>query len=263
MTDFSDFFPADLSNVDEMPILPAVNAPRKAKITMDTSHDIVDAIEIETAAAPTWSVIWLHGLGADGGDFAPIVPALGIPKDQAVRFLFPHAPYRRVTCNGGYEMRAWYDILAMYPDRREIDLPSLEAAIAGVHALIAREISRGVAVDRIFLAGFSQGGAVAYAAGLSHAQPLAGIIALSTYLPAVETLAQRHQPTSLTVPILVGHGDQDEVVSPALGQAAHDWLRAKGHDVTWRSFTMAHEVCISEVRWLGAWLRERMAAIAA
>lgn len=246
-----------------MPILPAVNAPRKAKIIMDIPQNPFEAIEIETADAPAWSVIWLHGLGADGGDFAPIVPALGIPKDQAVRFLFPHAPYRRVTCNGGYEMRAWYDILAMYPDRREIDLPSLDEAIAGVHALIAREISRGVAVDRIFLAGFSQGGAVAYAAGLSHAAPLAGIIALSTYLPAVETLALRHQPASLAVPLLVGHGDEDDVVSPALGLAAHDWLQAKGHDVTWRTFTMAHEVCISEVRWLGAWLRERMAAIAA
>ncbi len=136
--------------------------------------------EVETGPAPTATVIWLHGLGADGSDFVPIVPELGLSEDYAVRFIFPDAPYRAVTCNGGYEMRAWYDILSLAPDSRQIDEAGLLESRDMVRALIARENERGIPASRIFLAGFSQGGAVAYLSALTHSKPLAGLLALST-----------------------------------------------------------------------------------
>lgn len=215
-------------------------------------------IEVETGAAPSCSVIWLHGLGADGSDFVPIVSELGLPPALAVRFVFPHAPYRRVTCNGGYEMRAWYDILSLEPHSRRIDEAGLLESCASVRALIEREKGRGVAVDRIFIAGFSQGGAVAYTSALTYPERLAGVLALSTYIPAPDYLRQARHVANDCLPVLAAHGVEDTVVSPQLGMAARDLLLEFGHDIEWREFPIEHSVSLEEVRWIGRWLAARM-----
>lgn len=218
------------------------------------------AIAIETGETPGWSVIWLHGLGADGSDFVPIVRELDLPAGLAWRFIFPHAPYRRVTCNGGYEMRAWYDIISLAPESRRIDEAGLLESVAGVHSLIAAEKARGIPAERIFLAGFSQGGAVAYTAALSYGERLAGVLALSTYLPAPHLLAERASAVSRDLPILALHGSEDSVVAPALGRAARDWLLAAGYQPQWAEYPMGHELCLPEVQHLSAWLKVQSAS---
>jgi phospholipase/carboxylesterase len=201
-------------------------------------------VEVETGSAPQASVIWLHGLGADGHDFEPVVPALALPF--AVRFVFPHAPVRPVSLNGGWPMRAWFDLGAIDP-AAEFDRAGIDESTAAVAALIAREVRRGVPPARIVLAGFSQGGSIALHAGLRQPQPLAGIVALSTFLPAAETLADEASGANHATPILMAHGSFDAVVPEGFGAASRDLLLEFGHPVEWRSYPIAHTVSDEEI----------------
>ena len=215
------------------------------------------AAEHETAAAPTHSIIWLHGLGADGHDFAPIVPQLVAPASPPLRFVFPHAPVRPVTINNGMSMRAWYDIAAFDLNARQ-DEAGMRASVGEVETLIAREHGRGVPSERIVLAGFSQGGAIALAAGLKHAQALAGIVALSTYLPAYATAPAELNPANAATPIFWGHGSVDPVVALQRGVDSRDRLQALGYPLEWHSYLMAHAVCPEEIADLRFWLGQRL-----
>ena len=212
------------------------------------------AVEIETGAAPRASVIWLHGLGADGHDFEPIVPDLGLPAALAVRFVFPHAPVQAVTINGGARMRAWYDVYNLEGVRRE-DEAGVRASQARVEALIAREKSRGVAARNIVLAGFSQGGAIALQTGLRHAERLAGIMALSTFLPLAATVAKEASAANRDVPIFMAHGMYDDLIPLARGAASRETLTAAGYRVQWHEYRMQHAVCGEEIGDVAKWLR--------
>ena len=218
--------------------------------------DILPSIEIETAAQPTHAVIWLHGLGASGEDFVPIVPELNLPKDLAVRFIFPHAPQIPVTINAGYVMPAWYDILSLAKDARQVDLVGIEQSRVQINALIEREKSRGIAADHIVVAGFSQGGAMAYSVGLTYPERLAGVMALSAYIPSVEELASQRHTVNQQTPIFVAHGTQDPVVGLALGQQAVDWLQQHAYPVKWHQYPMQHQVCFEQIQQIGVWLRQ-------
>ncbi len=215
-------------------------------------------LEVETATNPEYAVIWLHGLGADGSDFVPVVRELGLAGAPAVRFIFPHAPYMPVTCNGGYVMRAWYDIISLDSTSRRIDAAGIVASRDTVRHLIEREKSRGIPVDRIFLAGFSQGGAVAYTTALSHPEKLAGLIALSTYIPSPALLADELADANRAIPIFAAHGTADDVVAPTLGQAARDWLIERGYPIDWHEYPMPHSVCLEEIWAIGQWLVAQM-----
>lgn len=217
------------------------------------------SIVIETAPDPRYAVIWMHGLGADGSDFVPIVPELGLDAAPGVRFIFPHAPYRAVTCNGGYVMRAWYDIISLAPHSRQIDETGIVESRDTVRALIAHENARGIPVDRIFLAGFSQGGAVACTTALTHPEPLAGLIALSTYIPSAALVEREATPANRALAVFAAHGSGDDVVSPALGRAARDLLAAHGCAVDWHEYPMPHALCLEEIEQIGHWLRARLA----
>ena len=220
----------------------------------------LDTVEHETGAQPRWSVLWLHGLGADGHDFAPIVPELVRREWPALRFVFPHAPVRAVTINGGMRMRAWYDIRDLDLAHRA-DLDGVDASVAQVDALIEREASRGVPPQRLLLAGFSQGGAVTLAAGLARARPLAGLVALSTYLPMGAPQAQAAcAPQAPAQPVFMAHGQFDPVVPQRGGEAAAQALRTLGFGVEWRTYPMQHAVCAEEIRDLGNWMTARFAA---
>ena len=221
---------------------------------------LLDTVEHETGPQPQWSVLWLHGLGADGNDFAPIVPELVRRDWPAIRFVFPHAPVRAVTINGGARMRAWYDICDFDLANRA-DHEGVAESVAQVEALIAREADRGIAPNRVLLAGFSQGGAVTLAAGIARTQPLAGLIALSTYLPM--TLAQAQdalKPGATSQPVFMAHGQFDPVVPYAGGEMSANALRALGFDVQWHRYPMQHAVCAEEIRDLGDWMTARFAA---
>lgn len=219
----------------------------------------MEIIELQTAEAPLAAVIWLHGLGADASDFVPVVPELGLEGAPGVRFVFPSAPYMPVTCNGGYVMRAWYDIISLDPNSRRIDEQGIVDSREAIRALIAREKERGIAVDRIFLAGFSQGGAVAYATALTHPEPLAGVIALSTYLPCEGLVEREATGANRALPIFAAHGSEDDVVAPALGIRARDFVRGLGHAVDWHEYPLPHSVSLPEIKAVGRWLRERLA----
>jgi phospholipase/carboxylesterase len=223
---------------------------------------MLQTLELETGPRPTASVIWLHGLGADGHDFEPIVPELNLPDTPAVRFVFPHAPPQAVTINGGAVMRAWYDVYALEGVRRE-DAAGVRASQAHVEALIARERARGVAAARLVLAGFSQGGAIALQTGLRHPERLAGIMALSTYLPLASTLAAEASPANRDVPIFMAHGRHDPLIPIERALVSRDALRTAGYDVEWRDYPMAHAVCHEEIQDIAAWLRRVLGAIAA
>lgn len=212
-----------------------------------------ETVEIEPRAPAETAVVLLHGLGADGHDFESLVPELRLPQAPAVRWVFPHAPVRPVTLNGGYRMRAWYDILGL--DRQAAqDERGIRESADTAHALIRRENERGVPSDRIVLAGFSQGGAIALFAGLRHPQRLAGILALSTYLPLQESLAAEAHPANAAVPVFMAHGRFDNVVPLALGQGSRDFLAGRGYDVDWRTYPMAHSLCPNEIEDIRAWL---------
>jgi len=218
--------------------------------------EVLDAIEIETAKNPSASIIWLHGLGADGNDFATIVPELDLPK-EAIRFVFPHAPVQPVTINGGMRMRAWYDI-ADGANRRE-DERGVRASQALVETLIGREKKRGTKAARIVLAGFSQGGAIALQTGLRHPERIAGIMALSTYVPVGEKLPAEASAANRDVPIFMAHGSHDPIVPLARAEHSRELLQSLGYLVEWREYGMPHSVCPEELADIGAWLGKVLA----
>jgi phospholipase/carboxylesterase len=213
-----------------------------------------EAVEIETGRNPQAAVIWLHGLGADGHDFEPIVPQLAASSGRALRFIFPHAPMRPVTLNAGYVMRAWYDIIAL--DRRAAeDEAGIRASQALITELIRRENARGIGTGNIVLAGFSQGGALALFSGTRYPERLAGIIGLSCYPLLADRFAAERNPANQSTPIFLAHGTQDPVVAPALGEAACRQLQTAGYAVEWHAYSMPHSVCPQEVVDIAAWLR--------
>ncbi|HDS0949169.1 TPA: alpha/beta hydrolase [Stenotrophomonas maltophilia] len=216
---------------------------------------MLQTVEQETGASPQWSVIWLHGLGADGHDFAPIVPELVRPHWPALRFVFPHAPVRPITINNGVPMRGWYDIVGM-DFRSRADMAGVRESVAQLDALIAREIERGIAADHIFLAGFSQGGAVILSAALERTAPLAGLIALSTYLPDAQ--ATTRADGAVDVPVFMAHGSSDPVIPLAVAEHSAQVLRDLGLRIQWQRYPMAHQVCAEEIHALGDWLQERL-----
>jgi phospholipase/carboxylesterase len=215
---------------------------------------VLETIEVETGPRPTAAVIWLHGLGADGHDFEPIVPELGLAATPAVRFVFPHAPMRAVTINGGAVMRAWYDIVSLEGVRREDDA-GVRASQASVEALIARETSRGIPAGRLVLAGFSQGGAIALQTGLRQAERLAGVMALSTYLPLASTLVAEGSAANRDVPIFMAHGRHDGLIPIERAMISREALRKAGYNVEWHDYAMEHAVCREEIDHIAAWLR--------
>ncbi len=221
-----------------------------------STAELLQCVEIETADQPTASVIWLHGLGADGNDFAGIVPDLQLPAQLAVRFIFPHAPHMPISCNNGYVMRAWYDILHFDQISRQADVAGVKTSVDMIRNLIARENQRGVPSDRIILAGFSQGGAIAYTAGTLHPEKLAGIVALSTYLPAPELI--QAGLANQNTPIFAAHGSADPVVGLSLGVAAKDKLSELGFTVSWQTWPMQHSVCMPEIQAIGQFIRQRL-----
>lgn len=221
--------------------------------------ELLPAVEIEPAqGVASAAVIWLHGLGADGHDFEPIVPELRLPADAPVRFVFPHAPMRPVTINAGMTMRAWYDILGLGPGHPQ-DEAGIRASEAALTALIKRENSRGVPTDRIVLAGFSQGGAIVLHSGLRYPERLAGIMALSTYLPLADLLEAERHTVNHDTPIFMAHGLHDPVVPWGLGKSSADRLLQLGHPVEWREYPMEHAVCLEEIDAIAKWLRRVLA----
>jgi phospholipase/carboxylesterase len=215
--------------------------------------EILPAIEMESSkeAEVNASIIWLHGLGADGNDFAPIVPQLNLPTEFGIRFIFPHAPSIPVTINNGYVMPAWYDIKQMDIDRH-VDDEQLKQSAQWVHNLIDREIERGVASDRIIIAGFSQGGAVSFEAALTYEKPLAGIMALSTYFATAKTI--EINPLHSSLPILICHGALDPVVPETMGKQSLETLQSKGFEPEYHSYPMEHAVCPQEIGDIATWI---------
>lgn len=225
------------------------------------TNSLLSSIEIETGDDPAFSVIWMHGLGADGSDFVSVVPELGIEDAPGVRFIFPHAPEIPVTCNGGYVMPAWYDIISLDQNNRKVDELGLLKSRQAIRRLISREYDRGVPAGRIFIAGFSQGGAVAYLTGMSHPEKLAGIVALSTYIPSTQLLSDEATDENRTIPIFAAHGTEDDMVAPKAGLVAKDFLTKRGYTVEWHEYPMPHSVCIEEIEAIGVWLKAKMAGL--
>lgn len=220
---------------------------------------VLPAVELESKPKPRHSVIWLHGLGADGHDFAPIIPELVAKDWPGLRFVFPHAPVRPVTINNGMRMRAWYDIAGTDIASRQ-DEAGVRESVQQLDALIAREADRGVPAERVFLAGFSQGGAIVLAGGVRHARRLGGIIALSTYLPIAEKTAAERSVANAEIPIFMAHGSHDQVVPQTLGSRSRDVLKGLGYSVDWHSYPMAHQVVAEEIADLRQWLGSRLGA---
>src|SRR6266436_2921830 len=221
--------------------------------------ELLYTIEIETGKNPTASVIWLHGLGADGNDFAPIVPELRLPK-AAIRFVFPHAPVQPVTINGGMRMRARYDITDG-AIRRE-DERGVRASQVSIEALIAREKKRGTKAERLVLAGFSQGGAIALHTGLRHPESLAGVMALSTYVPVGEKLSTEASTANRDVPIFMAHGTYDPIIPLDRAEQSRGLLQSLGYRVEWREYPMPHSVCPEELADIDAWLGKVLGPVA-
>lgn len=220
---------------------------------------VLPAVELESKPKPRHSVIWLHGLGADGHDFAPIIPELVAKDWPGLRFVFPHAPVRPVTINNGMRMRAWYDIAGTDIASRQ-DETGVRESVQQLDALIAREADRGVPAERVFLAGFSQGGAIVLAGGVRHPKRLGGIIALSTYLPIAEKTAAERSVANAEIPIFMAHGSHDQVVPQSLGSRSRDALKGLGYRIDWHSYPMAHQVVAEEIADLRQWLGSRLGA---
>lgn len=218
-------------------------------------EDLSDAetVEIETGRDPEASIIWLHGLGADGHDFEPLVPELTVPGGQSLRFVFPHAPVRPITFAGGQTMRAWYDILSLDRDAGE-DESGIRQSCALVEALIYREKQRGIPGSRLVLAGFSQGGAMSLFTGTRHTEPLAGIMGLSCYLPLAQTQAEEACEANGKVPMFLAHGTVDPVLPVRRGRHAREVLAALGHEIEWHEYPMPHAVCPPEIADIREWL---------
>ena len=214
-----------------------------------------DAVLIQPATKPTAAVVWLHGLGADGHDFVPIVPELRLPPELGVRFVFPHAPVRPVSINNGMEMRAWYDIT---PNMRQQDVAGIRESEKIVLKYLQGEIAAGIPASRIVLAGFSQGGAITLHTGLRFPQALGGLLALSTYVPLPDQFAAEARPERKDTPILMCHGQHDGMLPLQLGQWSRDVLQERGYDVTWKEYPMQHQVCEEEIADIAAWLKARL-----
>ncbi|MHB8454486.1 MAG: alpha/beta hydrolase [Acidiferrobacterales bacterium] len=214
-------------------------------------------LELLTGPKPSAAVIWLHGLGADGYDFEPVVRELGLPRGLAVRFVFPHAPFRAVTINGGHVMRAWYDI-EMTETGFNQKMSHIRESEATVRQLIEREIERGIPADRMVLAGFSQGGAIALFTGLRFPQRLAGVLALSAPVPIAGNLMSHADQANTQVPIFMAHGTHDGIIPFAMGQAARNLLGAGGANIEWHEYAMEHSVCPAEIKDIGRWLGARL-----
>jgi phospholipase/carboxylesterase len=220
--------------------------------------ELLPAIEIDPSVPPRASVIWLHGLGASGHDFEPLIPELGLVEEHAVRFVLPHAPEQPVTINQGYVMPAWYDIVGLELTARQDEAGIRRSAVL-LEALIAAERERGVPAGRIVLAGFSQGGAVALHTALRYPRRLAGVLALSTYLPLADRAAGEMDPAQQGLPVFIGHGDQDTVVSPQVAARSREALEGLGCAVEWHGYAMAHSVCREELADIRVWLTQRLA----
>lgn len=215
------------------------------------------AVYLHPTGAHRASVIWLHGLGADGHDFVPIVPELGLPRDHGIRFIFPHAPVRPVTLNGGMAMRAWYDILSLQRGGLQ-DEAGIRDGERIARSFIQAELDAGIPANRVVLAGFSQGGAIALHCGLRYPQRLAGLLPLSTYLPLQEKLAAEASAANRDVPIFMCHGNDDPVLPYALGDLSRQQLEKLGYRVEWRQYPMQHQVCMEQIEDIGAWLKQRL-----
>jgi len=218
------------------------------------SDEILDCVEAGARDDVRASVVWLHGLGADGHDFEAIVPELHLPRDAGVRFVFPHAPVRPITINGGMSMRGWYDLYGLGPGFPQ-DADGIAESRNRVEALLAREQERGVPAGRIVLAGFSQGGAVALHTGLRYPQRLAGLLALSTYVPLHDTLDAERSEANADLPIFMAHGRMDPVLPFEMGSRSHELLANLGYTVEWHEYPMQHQVCIEEIQAVATWLK--------
>jgi phospholipase/carboxylesterase len=221
------------------------------------SEDLLPAVEIDPNGTPLACVIWLHGLGADGHDFEPIVPLLGLPPDSRVRFVFPHAPMRAVTINGGYVMRAWYDIKTLNLERM-VEEEDLEISRRQLEAWIRHEEASGVPFDRIVVAGFSQGGAIALYGGLQFEKRLAGIIALSCYHPLPHLIGERSSTANAGVPLFMAHGTYDPIVPLPLAEATVATLQERGYEPEWRTYPVPHSVSPEEIGDIGRFLSDRL-----
>lgn len=213
----------------------------------------LEAIELQSGPDPRTTVIILHGLGADGSDFVPVCEAMDLRAIGSVRYVLPHAPERPVSINGGYVMRAWYDVFGFGAGARE-DEAGLRDSQARIEALIARERARGVASERIVLMGFSQGCAMTLMTGLRHPEPLAGLVGLSGYLPLAALTAAERDPANAQTPVFMAHGAEDDIVAADRGRASRDALRALGHEVEWHEYPMPHSVCMEEIADIRSWL---------
>ncbi|WP_376696728.1 alpha/beta hydrolase [Wenzhouxiangella sp. EGI_FJ10305] len=225
---------------------------------MNDSSDLkLERVALDTGKNPEHAVVWLHGLGADGHDFEPIVPQLTSASRRPVRFIFPHAPVRPVTINAGMAMRAWYDILGAEIDRNQ-DADGIRRSVRMVDALLDEQVAAGIKPRNIVLAGFSQGGAVALRCGLARAEPLGGLIGLSTYLLEADSLETWAGEEARRMPLFMGHGDHDPIVPVDLGEASAQRLRSAGFEVTWQTWRMPHAVCPEEIDAIDRWLEQRL-----
>ena len=219
---------------------------------------MLDCITLDPPSPATACVLWMHGLGADGSDFVPVVPELGLPGDHSVRFVFPNAPSMPVTINGGYVMPAWYDIASAEIDKRA-DEAGVRKSQAAITELINDQRGKGIGSDRIVLAGFSQGGVIALQTGLRHSEKLGGIMALSTYLACVETLGIEAATANRSIPILMAHGSMDPVIPLALAKLSKARMETHGYKIEWHEYGMAHSVCAEEIEAIGSFLRRVLA----
>ncbi len=224
---------------------------------------MLETIELETGPNPTAAVIWMHGLGADGNDFVPIVNELDLSGAPSIRFIFPHAPAIPVTINNGYVMRAWYDVSPgdLESGTKRADEKGVRKSQAEIGQLIAREVERKILSKNIVLAGFSQGGAIALQTALRYPDKLAGVMALSCYLPCADSFAAEAAPANAKTPVLIAHGTQDPVVPYAMGKNSNDVLVKAGYAVQWREYPMPHSVCLEEVRDIGTWLTSALTSV--
>ncbi len=218
----------------------------------------LETIELELSNQPDASIIWLHGLGADGNDFAGIVPELHLPASCKIRFIFPHAPYRPITLNNGYVMRGWYDISSLQFGNGE-DEDGIRESQHQIEQLIEQEIARGISPQRIILAGFSQGGAITLHTGLRYSQPLGGLMVLSSYLPLANTLAQEASQENKHIPLFMAHGLQDDIVNYQYGVQSRMHLQQAGYSIDWHDYPMGHSVCMEEIRHISQWIQSTLA----
>lgn len=225
---------------------------------MDNSkNNLLPCVEVNPEGSVQMSVIWMHGLGADGNDFVNIVPELNLPNDLAIRFVFPHAPMRPITINGGYVMRAWYDIKQLGVTNFQDDEAGIRDSAQAICKLIKHEKQLGVPSENIILAGFSQGGAIALHVGLRYPEKIAGILALSTYLPLVETVMSEREMTNGHVPIFMAHGIEDPLIPLNVAEMSREFLISNQYQVEWHAYSMQHSVCLEEIQDIGRWLKDK------